>query len=373
MKRLAILSLALVTGGLSLAGLVTLDTPIPAIGEIGAPHRPLTPVEEQRFVRGRQLFDKDFHMADGVGPAFNGDSCRACHRDPVIAGSGGIDLQVQRPAVPDGEGGFTSPPGMVSALARTHSAPGTPREEIPENVVFVEERNSPTLLGLGLVELVSAATIRANADPMDSDGDKILGIAQELPGGRVGRIGWKAQFPDLRGFLRDALSNEMGITVPFDVNSPAGNLDDADEIADPEISPTDLEDLLFFMQLLDFPPKGPSNAETQQGETLFGQVGCAKCHIPVLDGVELYSDLLLHDVLGDGFQGVTQELATSGLYRTPPLRGLRDTAPYFHDGRAPTIEAAIARHAEEAADVLAAFEALTDLEKAAVIAFLRSL
>lgn len=373
MKRLAILSLALVAGGLSLAGLVTPDMPIPAPGEAGAPRRPLTPAEEQRFVRGRALFDKDFHIADGVGPAFNGDSCRACHRDPVIAGSGGIDLQVQRPAISDGMGGFTTPPGLLSALARTHSVPGADREEIPENVDFVEERNSPTLLGLGLVELISAEAIRANADPDDTDGDKIRGIAQDLPGGRIGRIGWKAQFPDLRGFVRDALSNEMGMTVPFDPNSPPGNVVDGDAAADPEFSPTDLEDLLFFMQMLDFPPKGPSTAETQQGETLFSQVGCAKCHMPELEGVEVYSDLLLHDVLGAGFQGVTQELATSGLYRTPPLRGLRDTAPYFHDGRSESIEAAIARHTEEAADVIAAFNALTDVEKAAVIAFLRSL
>jgi CxxC motif-containing protein (DUF1111 family) len=275
--------------------------------------------------------------------------------------------------VPDGLGGFTTPPGMASPLARTHAAPGADREEIPENVAFVEERNSPTVLGLGLVELISAEAIRANADPADSDGDGILGIAQDLPGGGIGRLGWKAQFPDVRSFLRDALSNEMGMTVPFDATNDAGNVVDADGVADPELSPTDLEDLLFFMQLLDFAPKGPSTAETEQGATLFDQVGCAKCHVPTLDGVELYSDLLLHDVLGDGFQGVTQGLATSGLYRTAPLRGLRDTAPYFHDGRSETIEAAIARHAAEAADVRAAFEALTELEKAALIAFLRSL
>ncbi len=352
----------LILCGLLTAGLVQPDDPIPPAGVAGAPSRVLTQAEQATFLRGRLLFDKDFLRGDGVGPVFNGDSCRACHQDPVVGGSGGIDLQVQRPADPAGTGD----------LAQTHSVFGEPREEIPGDVAFVEERNSPTILGLGLVETITDATILAGEDPTDADGDGIRGFAHILAGGAVGRFGWKAQVPDLRSFLRDAMGNELGITVP-DTGNPFGFIaDSGDDVQDPEISAEDLEDILFFMQTLAFPPKRTPTPQILQGQQLFMTIGCAKCHTPTMDGVELYSDLLLHDVLGPGFQGVSQGLATSGLYRTPPLRGLRDTAPYFHDGRSEDLDNAIRRHAGEAAAVTVLFEALNAADQAALIAFLNS-
>lgn len=361
----------LILCGLLTAGLVQPDDPIPPAGVAGAPSRVLTQAEQATFLRGRLLFDKDFLRSDGVGPVFNGDSCRACHHDPVVGGSGGIDLQVQRPADPAGTGD----------LAQTHSVFGEPREEIPGDVTFVEERNSPTILGLGLLETITDATILAGEDPLDLDGDGIRGVAHILAGGAVGRFGWKAQVPDLRSFLRDAMGNEIGITVP-DTGNPFGFIADSDDAPDPEIAVQDFEDILFFMQTLAFPPKRTPTSQILQGEQLFMTIGCAKCHTPTMDGVELYSDLLLHDVLGPGFLGVSQGQATSGLYRTPPLRGLRDTAPYFHDGRSEDLDSAIRRHAgtptsdpltvSEAAAVTALFEALSAADRAALIAFLNS-
>jgi hypothetical protein len=144
-----------VSGGFALASLVDENTPIPGPGSAGAPHRALSVAEEEQFKRGRLLFDRNFSRTAGVGPVFNGDSCRACHQDPVIGGSGGVDLQVQRPGIPDGGGGFTFP-AETGPLAQTHATPGFAREEIPE-AAFVEERNSPTLLGLGLLQAISDA------------------------------------------------------------------------------------------------------------------------------------------------------------------------------------------------------------------------
>jgi len=369
--RLLRITLALFAGALVWAGLVPPDAPIPAPGTAGAPHRILSGPEEAAFLRGRALFDKDFSGEEGVGPHFNGDSCRACHQDPVVGGAGGVDVQVQRPAIADGMGGYF-PPMETGPLAQTQSLPGIPREEIPDIVEFVEERNSPTLLGLGLVETISAATIRGNADPDDLDGDGVRGIVHELAGGDVGRLGWKANVPDLDAFARDALSNELGITVPASA-IPFGDTVDSDLISDPEIAQTDIDDLVTFMRLLDFAPKGPESALTQQGSGLFDSVGCVKCHVRVMDGVELYSDLLLHDVLPDTFKGITQGLATEGLYRTAPLRGLRDTAPYFHDGRSETVNDAIRRHEGEAIDMRDAYvNDLTQAERDALLAFLNS-
>ena len=54
-------------------------------------------------------------------------------------------------------------------------------------------------------------------------------------------------------------------------------------------------------------------------------------------------------------------------------RGLARGAPYMHDGRAATPEDAIARHHGEASRSVAAFSALADGDRAAMLAFLRSL
>jgi len=368
-KRLILL--LLVGTGLGLAGLVHVDDPVPPPGVAGAPHRPLSAGEEARFLRGRLLFDRDFGVGSGVGPLFNGDSCRACHQDPVVGGAGGIDLQVQRPQISDGEGGFTEPP-ETGGLAQTHCVPGLPREEIPEVIAFIEERNSPSILGLGLVELIPEDTIKANADPDDDDRDGIRGIAHILEDGSLGRFGWKAQVPDLESFVRDAMGNELGITVA-DTGSAFGFIADEDVTQDPELQLDEQQDMAFFLRMLDFAPKLPETQQIRDGEALFHQVGCAECHIPVVGGVEAYSDFLLHDVQPDDFVGVTQGEATSGLYRAPPLRGVRDTAPYFHDGRSETLRDAALRHDGEALAVREDFEDLSPAEQAALIAFIGSL
>ncbi|HEX5138771.1 MAG TPA: di-heme oxidoredictase family protein [Planctomycetota bacterium] len=361
MRRLAIL---LAIGFAAAAGIVPEGAPIPPVGDYGGPRRPLDSDEQARFLRGRALFDRDFFPREGLGPVINCDSCRACHQDPILGGSGGIDVQVQRPMMDDGRS-----PVETGAVAQLRAVPGLRREEMPV-VHLVEERNSPTLLGLGLVQGISDAAILAREDPDDLDGDGIRGIAHRLPDGTIGRLGWKAIAPDVRGFVRDAFGNEMGMTVPLDAASPFGILGDGDAAADPEIDASTLDDVTFFLEMLAFTPRRPATPQTVEGEQLFAAIGCAKCHVPVLDGVEAYSDVLLHDVEAPGFEGVAQGEATSGLYRTPPLRGLRDTAPYFHDGRSPDVESAVRRHGGEALAVRQSFEALSPEDRAALLAFL---
>ena len=252
MRRLAfLLAVALVAA----AGIVPDGAPIPPVGDFGGPRRPLTSEEQQRFARGRRLFDKDFFVRDGVGPVMNCDSCRACHQDPVVGGSGGIDVQVQRPMLADG-----SSPVETGILAQLKAVPGLRREEIPDAAVLVEERNSPTLLGLGLIQDISEAAILAREDPLDADADGIKGIAHRLPGGQIGRFGWKANVPDLKSFVRDAMANEMGITSPPDATNTFGTLSDADPVQDPEIPAQDIDDIAFFMEMLAFPPKAPATA-----------------------------------------------------------------------------------------------------------------
>jgi CxxC motif-containing protein (DUF1111 family) len=91
--------------------------------------------------------------------------------------------------------------------------------------------------------------------------------------------------------------------------------------------------------------------------------------------VPLYSDLLLHHMgaLGDG---IVQQAAGQDQMRTAPLWGLRGRAPYLHDGRAQTVLQAIEAHDAAGAEsqiIAQRFEALTNSQQQAIIAFLNSI
>jgi CxxC motif-containing protein (DUF1111 family) len=60
-------------------------------------------------------------------------------------------------------------------------------------------------------------------------------------------------------------------------------------------------------------------------------------------------------------------------WRTPPLWGLRDSAPYLHDGRAETIDQAIRSHGGQASASAQRYAQLSPRELAQLDAFLRSL
>jgi CxxC motif-containing protein (DUF1111 family) len=128
------------------------------------------------------------------------------------------------------------------------------------------------------------------------------------------------------------------------------------------------------------------------GKSLFGSIGCAQCHTETLGRVAgLYSDLLLHDMGSDLESGsggyATRDPAPSSdddsfddrerprpsEWRTPPLWGIADSAPYLHDGRAATLEDAITAHGGEAAGVTARFRELSQPQQQAMIAFLHTL
>lgn len=60
-------------------------------------------------------------------------------------------------------------------------------------------------------------------------------------------------------------------------------------------------------------------------------------------------------------------------WRTPPLWGVRDSAPYLHDGRAKTLEDAVVAHGGEAALSAKRFAELDESARSHVVMFLRSL
>ena len=69
---------------------------------------------------------------------------------------------------------------------------------------------------------------------------------------------------------------------------------------------------------------------------------------------------------------LTEETGNS-LFTTARLWGISDSGPYLHDGRALTLSAAISQHGGEAQWNADAFDALTEADRAALIAYLDTL
>jgi cytochrome c peroxidase len=105
-----------------------------------------------------------------------------------------------------------------------------------------------------------------------------------------------------------------------------------------------------FQKLIDFPPapkldasgkldpqKNNDEAAIRGQELFFGKAQCSTCHVP-----PHYTDNRTHDLKVERFYrpGITTSQTTSadGPVKTPPLRGIKDSPPYLHDGRLLTLE-----------------------------------
>lgn len=372
-------------------GLVHPDAPIPAVGDFAGPLRELTTEEAERFIRGRTAFDRDHGHDAGIGglastldgaPRFNGDSCRACHFDPVIGGAGPRDVNVMRHCVIKPDGSFEAPADTPNTILHREVRVGSLPAEPSANVNFFEPRQTPHVFGFGLIDAIADETLLALADPEDADGDGISGRVNRLADGRIGRVGWKADVPTVAEFVRDAMGAELGMTLPAQTGLTFGIVQDADGVADPELPLAEIEDLNFFLNMLAGPPRAEVTDPAEQaivdrGEVLFAETGCTACHVPVLPGalgpVPLFSDLLLHDILPEGHSGMVSADAQMREFRTAPLWGLRATAPYFHSGEADTITQAILLHDGEATAARSAYAGLSASDQAALVAFLNTL
>ncbi|HEY6083995.1 MAG TPA: hypothetical protein VIU63_01285 [Nitrospira sp.] len=125
-----------------------------------------------------------------------------------------------------------------------------------------------------------------------------------------------------------------------------------------------------MQNMIDFPPaphldpmtgrldRTKATPKEIQGEDLFfGKAKCAACHMP-----PSYTDHQMHDLKLDRF-GATAD----GPIKTFVLRGIKDSPPYFHDGRLPTLEDTV-----EFFNVIGGLK-LDQEEKKALTAFLRAL
>ncbi len=374
------------------------DPPPPLGGNFGGTIEGLGVVDTLTFLLGALQFAEEF---DGVGPTFNDRTCASCHSEPVQGGSSGITENHASAFSESGacdeltdEGGFVF---QVKAIE------GLSPEVIPTQATGIGRRTTSPVHGLGLVNAIADNTLLDAEDPGNTGG--VSGKAHVLPDGRVGKFGRKANFASLLDFTHAAFIQEQGLTTsrfPEEntINGrpiPPGS----DEASDPEVDDDIVERVATYMSFFQPPPRDEITGEALRGWALFigdtasGGADCAACHTPSMQTADdadlndvhrnktvwLFSDLLLHDMVGDpdvvdsvGADPNDNDIcigeANPDEFRTELLMGLRERQQYLHDGSAPDLRTAIMAHAGEAEASASAFLALSDEDQAALIAFL---
>lgn len=332
--------------------------------QFGDPLPGLTVEQLNLFLDGRDDFEHVEDVAGGLGPIFNRDSCVACHSSPATGGASTINVTRFGLTV---KGKFDSLDSLGGSLLQENAITPEAQEFVPSIANVVIQRNSTPLFGLGLIDAIPDSEIVRNAKayPNERIKGRVGWVTDVISGKRMaGRFGWKAQQATVLGFAADAYRNEMGVTNRYfpTENAPNGDLvrlAKTDFVQDPEDAPAtglaDFEKVANFMLFLAAPPVNKPTPATASGRMLFDAAACSLCHTPTMrtgyskiaalnnKEVRLYSDLLLHDMgsLGDG---IVQETATGRDFRTAPLWGIAQSAPYLHDGRAVTIDEAIKAH-----------------------------
>jgi len=299
------------------------------------------------------------------------------------------------------------------------------------NPPFVFGSGGVELLGLEMTEDLQQLRAEALANPgivisltthgvdfgtivADANGyldiSRVTGVEDDLV---VKPFGRKGEFATVRDFDTEAMQFHFGMQPSEVVGT--GNDADADGVVD-EIRPGDLSALHTFEVTLERPEDEKASSNGASGLQRFNQIGCAFCHVPVIQtrgqtlplrfpsdpidhttgvyltvnltqppvsfpsngtggiSVPLFADLKRHDMGPDLSESFAQVDAQHNReFTTARLWGVADTAPYLHDGRATTLTEAILLHGGEALPARDAFAALSDQNRARVISFLDSL
>jgi CxxC motif-containing protein (DUF1111 family) len=364
---------------------------------------------------------------DGLGPVYNDVSCVACHNQSRAGGGGSLDHNVTLFTIPSDTPGTPPRQGVLHAKAisdiYTETLDSTailPQHSSRETLVRLQfmrgsrqcattplpgntqlsQRNTPALFGSKLIDEIPERVLLAQERRehihfmANANSDKLpVGRALRLANGRVGRFGWKAQTATLSDFVQAACANELGLGNPGQAQ-PRPLTRPNYESPGLDLTQEQCDQLTAFCASLPrpserLPDRSAARDEATAGENLFTSVGCTDCHTPNLGPIKgLYSDLLLHrmgqDLTGSGSYNeprspapdkntITVEGVEPDAWRTPPLWGVADSAPYLHDGRAATLEQAITMHGGQARKSVQNFVKLQASEQGKLIAFLGTL
>jgi CxxC motif-containing protein (DUF1111 family) len=297
-----------------------------------------------------------------------------------------------------------------------------------DNVVF---RIPTPTFGVGFVENTPDEILQKSFDATAADRAR-LGVGGHFNTNgndqTISRFGWKAQNKSLLLFSGEAANVEMGLTNELFPNERIAGKDcdvhvlpeDTANIVPPSLlaglsagddaslAASGIENFGVFMRLNAAPsqcafdsgvdgsgaalctPLAASRkaASIAQGQAYFQSTGCAVCHTETLTtgpspfeslnnaAYHPFSDFAVHAMGKNLADGVVQGGASGEEFRTAPLWGLGQRLFFLHDGRTSDLVEAIAAHksaGSEANGVIRNFDNLTNVEKQAILNYLRSL
>jgi CxxC motif-containing protein (DUF1111 family) len=393
-----------------------------------------SPPTGEPFLLGRRLHHTDFgtgaHVGDEVdaqggngiyteqvgklGPKFTNRSCIACHVNNGRALPPAIGAPMLQSVVHVASDASGTPDPIFGSILQPQITSGTPEgsawissyttsngtygDSTPYTLqkpnysfsghtpAFYSVRVAPQLVGMGLLEAVSESNIIAQTGV--SGGSVRTVIDPETGQLRLGRFTYRGGRARVSHQVAAALNNDMGVTTSI------FPLLDGDTNSGPiELSGSDFTNWVRYVVALGVNARrNLTDPQALQGQALFGSASCWKCHTPTLTTspyhpmaelrnqvIHPYTDLLLHD-MGPGLADNLGEGNASGSqWRTSPLWSIGLTAgisggeAYLHDGRARSLEEAILWHDGEAAASREAFRNMSASDRAALIAFLKSL
>ena len=341
---------------LAVLGLFLAPTPDSKEAPTGFDNKSNGVTDDSTHQADQTKFDEVEQLSDGLGPLYNGQSCRECHQSPVSGAASQVtELRVGHQG-PDGR--FSNPEIAIAhgteviagrslindrAICPNAAFPNNEiQERVPETETIRTFRLSLNLLGDGFVEAVADQTLIDLAQQQcKSSHRKICGqILQvpivEAPGQMsVGRFGWKDQHASLLSFAADAYLNEMGITnrlQPDEITKLCNTVSEPNDVPGPD-GLSDIDHFARFVRATKTPARDSevaSSTAAKKGNGLFDKIGCSTCHTETLTtapaGTKInggtftiptalgsitfhpYGDFLMHDVgTGDGILQATRE------------------------------------------------------------------
>lgn len=383
-------------------------------------------ITPEKVAAGKFLFEHEWtendplSTGDGLGPVFNDVSCVACHFQGGTGGAGPNAKNVTTFTViptsnrPEPVSGVLHASAIADVFQESRKnlrnrfpiikgevrevemeGCGTTRYVVPDfDPVLTQSINTPALFGLAEIETIPSYVIAfhsANRTFENIKNDYTGEVSGNSAGVSVtdgtvaGKFGWKGQHGSLEDFIAKACAVEIGLSNSMRKQDLPGKFTE-DKKAELDMTSRQFHELVCFVRSLPRPvqvwPTDPTlNAQAREGENVFQRIGCAQCHVPDLGGVEgIYSDFNLYNLTPPNQQSglygnadLPSNFTELDLWKTPPLWGVADSAPYMHDGSAPTLDAAIRHHKRDAAGSGKLYEGLNSNDRKCLIAFLKTL
>jgi CxxC motif-containing protein (DUF1111 family) len=292
--------------------------------DTGSPLPGLPDSLKSAFNEGKDVFAKQFGLADGLGPRYNARSCEDCHsqtssnskeRGLVYFGAFVAKSPLGRKSRQDQDNNkdksdiydfdglerFGGPVLFSRSVTEEFKgefpdcsmAPYT----VPDEAIFVDKRIPSQLLGLGLIDAIDEQSILSNMLHEARTAPELKGRTNPVrdpltESNKIGRFGPKADSANLLLAIAKYLRVGLGVTTLIeDTETMANPLRVPDCVnlivsklaTEPNDNGAKLVRLNSYLSLMSPPRAKELSKKATAGQSTFKRLNCAVCHTPELD------------------------------------------------------------------------------------------